>query len=137
MVGMVYSGRLEQRIGMIKEVVGSKMYNVWLDMLKRLVPGGRTHRLAVVVAGMLQYTLIISHEKEETNAKAKTMSDLFDSVFEFYNDGDLEPAIELVEKLFIDAGVNYARVNSRGDSYSIAEEAVHEFLAWENMPWER
>jgi hypothetical protein len=39
---------------MVKSVVGTKAYNVWLDMLRCLVPHGRTHRLSVLVAGMLQ-----------------------------------------------------------------------------------
>ena len=121
---------------MIKEVVGVKVYNVWLDMIRRLVPGGRTHRLSVVVAGMLQYALEISHEKEDSNAKAKKLAKLFESVCEYYDDGDIDPAIELAEDLFMDAGVNHERVSSRGESYSLAEEAVREFLAWGNMPWE-
>ena len=49
---------------MIKAVVGVKVYDVWVDMIRRLVPGGRTHRISVVVAGMLQYALEISHEKD-------------------------------------------------------------------------
>ena len=121
---------------MIKAVVGAKVYDVWLDMIRRLVPGGRTHRISVVVAGMLQYALEISHEKEDSNAKAKKLSELFELVFDYYDDGDIDPAIELAEKLFMDADANYERVSSKGDSYSIAEEAVREFLAWENMPWE-
>lgn len=121
---------------MIKEIVGAKVYNVWLDMIRRLVPGGRTHRLSVVVAGMLQCALEISHEKEDSNAKAKKLAELFESAYDYCDDGDIYPAIELTEKLFMDAGVNYERMSSRGDSYSIAEETVREFLAWENMPWE-
>ncbi len=121
---------------MIKAVVGVKVYDVWVDMIRRLVSGGRTHRISVVVAGMLQYALEISHEKEGSNAKAKKLSELFESVFDYYDDGDIDPAIELTEELFMDADVNYERVSSKGDSYSIAEEAVREFLAWENMPWE-
>lgn len=56
---------------MIKEVVGSKTYSVWTDMLKRLVPGGRTHRLSIVAAGMLQVAYEIAGEKEKSNVKAK------------------------------------------------------------------
>lgn len=50
---------------MIKDVVGVKIYNVWIDMLKRLVPNGRTHRLSVVVGGMLQFTYEVASEKAE------------------------------------------------------------------------
>ena len=119
---------------MIKEVVGTKVYNVWIDMIRRLAPSGRTHRLSVLIGGMLQYALEISHEKE--NPKAKKLSDLFEVVSEYSDDEDIEPVIEITEKLLDDAGVSYKRKSSRGDSYSIAEEAVREFLAWENMPWE-
>ena len=119
---------------MIKEVVGIKVYNVWLDMIKRLVPNGRTHRLSVIISGMLQYASEISHEKE--SPKAKKLTDLFEAVSDYSDDENIDPAIEITEKLLDDAGVSYKRKSSRGDSYSIAEEAVREFLAWENMPWE-
>lgn len=36
-------------------VVGPDTYSVWVNMLRALVPQGRTHRLAPLVAGMLQY----------------------------------------------------------------------------------
>jgi hypothetical protein len=40
--------------------------------------------------------------------------------------------------LFIDdAGVRYKRRNWKGEIYSIAEEAVYEFLRWDYIPWER
>ena len=39
----------------LKTVVGQETYDVWVDMLRRLVPEGRTHRLAPMIAGMLQY----------------------------------------------------------------------------------
>jgi hypothetical protein len=38
--------------------------------------------------------------------------------------------------MFRDAGVNFRRVNRRGDPYSIAEDAANEFMRWEDMPWE-
>jgi hypothetical protein len=41
----------------LEDVVGEKVYNVWVDMLHELVPEGRTHRLSVVVAGMLEYAV--------------------------------------------------------------------------------
>jgi hypothetical protein len=44
----------------LQEVVGTKTYSVWVEMLRELVPDGRTHRLSVLVAGMLHYALEIA-----------------------------------------------------------------------------
>ena len=118
---------------MMKAVVGAKIYNVWLDMLKSLVPHGRTHRLSVMVAGMLQYAQEVANKKAESNSKAKKLAESFESSDEEY----LDKIIEIAEKLFEDAGVRYKKKNRKGESYSIAEEAAYEFLNWENMPWER
>jgi hypothetical protein len=122
---------------MIKDVVGSKNYNVWVEMLKRLAPYGRTHRLSVVVAGMLQVAHNIAQEKERSNAKAKELSAIFESAYEHDEESGIELLRTVTELLFKDAGVRFKRVNSKGKSYSIAEEAVYQFLNWEAMPWER
>ena len=122
---------------MMKEVVGAKIYNVWLDMLKSLVPHGRTHRLSVLVAGMLQYAQEVAYKKAESNSKARKLAESFESAFESSDEEYLDKIIEIVENLFEDAGVHYQRENRKGESYSIAEEAAYEFLNWENMPWER
>jgi ribosomal protein L22 len=121
---------------MIKDVVGSKNYNVWLEMLKRLVPYGRTHRLSVVVASMLQVTYEIAQEKEELNAKARKLSSIFESANEQDEENGLEPLLKITEQVFKDAGVGFKRVNRKGRGYSIAEEAVYQFLNWDAMPWE-
>ena len=52
------------------------------------------------------------------------------------NQIEADEVIDIVENLFKDACVEHNRHNSRGEAYSIAEEAVNEFLSWENMPWE-
>ncbi len=41
-------------------VVGADTYAVWVRMLRELVPGGRTHRLSVMLAGMLHYAATIA-----------------------------------------------------------------------------
>lgn len=114
----------------------AKVYGTWMDMLKRLVPHGRTHRLSVVIAGMLQYAQVIAHEKAESNNKAKQLSAIFEESDEDDMDEDNQGLLTLAESLLTDAGVKYQRTSSRGQNYSIAEEAVHEFLHWEDMPWE-
>ena len=48
----------------LEEVVGKETYALWVDMLRRLVPDGRTHRLSVVVAGMLQYAYLIAADNQ-------------------------------------------------------------------------
>lgn len=122
---------------MIKDVVGSKNYSVWLGMLKRLVPNGRTHRLSVVVASMLKFSYEIAQEREESNAKARKLSSIFESAFEHDEENGIEPLLKITEQVFKDAGVGFKRVNRKGQGYSIAEEAVYQFLNWDAMPWER
>jgi len=122
---------------MIKDVVGSKNYNVWLMMLKRLVPYGRTHRLSVVVASMLQVTYEIAQDKEESNAKARQLSSIFENAHENDEENGIGPLLKITEQVFRDAGVGFKRVNRKGQGYSIAEKAVYQFLNWDAMPWER
>jgi hypothetical protein len=45
-------------------VVGADTYEVWVHMLRELIPDGRTHRLAVMVAGMLHYAVGIAAAKK-------------------------------------------------------------------------
>ncbi len=39
----------------LREVVGDGVYDVWVGMLRELVPDGRMHRLSVLVASMPAY----------------------------------------------------------------------------------
>jgi hypothetical protein len=107
-----------------------------MEMLRRLVPYGRTHRLSVVVAGLLQVAYEIAQEKEESNAKARQLSSIFESAFEHDEENGMNPLLKITEQVFKDAGVGFKRVNRKGQSYSIAEEAVYQFLNWDAMPWE-
>jgi hypothetical protein len=97
---------------------------------------GHAHRISVVVAGMLQVTQEIAHDKEKANAKARYLCDIFESAYEHDEENGIRPLLELTEQLFNDAGVRFKRVNSKGQDYSIAEAAVQQFLYWESMPWE-
>ena len=121
---------------MIKDVVGSKNYNVWMEMLRRLVPYGRTHRLSVVVASMLQVAYEIAQEKEESNAKARKLFSIFESANEHDDENGIKPLLKITEQVFKDAKVGFKRVNRKGSGYSMAEEAVYEFLNWDAMTWE-
>ena len=121
----------------LQDVVGKEAYKVWVDMLRELVPSGRTHRLSVVIAGMLQYSLDkaveIKHRNEEEHSVAMSLIDASDTA-------DPESIKELihdvVDRLFKDAGVKYERVSKRGDHYSVADETYNEFSCWFDYPWD-
>lgn len=120
----------------LKPIVGEQTYAVWIDMLKQLVPQGRTHRLAVVIAGMLQYASQVASKKSGKNPKEGSVeaSLLFADEFDI-EDGTAELS-DIIEQLFDDAQVPYARTSSRGDEYSIIDSAIMEYLHWRDMPWE-
>ena len=121
----------------LQDVVGKETYSVWVDMLRELLPDGRTHRLSVVVAGMLEYAVDkssqIKHRNEEEHSLAMSLVDATDT-------SDPESIKELihdvVERLFKDAGVEYERVSKRGEHYSIADEIYNEFSGWYDYPWD-
>lgn len=121
----------------LQDVVGEKTYSVWVDMLLTLVPEGRTHRLSVVVAGMLQYTLEIAYEIENVNEDEHSAAMSIMDATETADPDEIKGLIhDLVDRLFIDAGVEYERVSKRGEHYSIAYEAYNEFARWFDYPWD-
>lgn len=116
----------------LEDAVGKQIYDTWTSMLKELVPHGRTHRLAVVVASMLQYA------STQDAKKGRAVVDLLQAAHEDGEYGETSDKIEkLLERLFKDAKVKYKRTSSRGQSYSIIDDAIEEFAAWHNMRWER
>ena len=120
----------------LKAIVGEKIYSVWVDMLRHLVPEGRTHRLAPTIAAMLQYASRISYEKYGDKSEEGTAAyALYYSDEVSYEEGK-ELLLPVVERLLEDATVEYERTSSKGEHYSIAEEAIREHLNWYNMPWE-
>jgi len=118
----------------LREIVGVEVYDVWVKMLKGLVPDGRTHRLSVLVASMLAYASACSRRNldDETDpgyplaVAAEGADD--DEAFRL-----LKP---MLTQLFKDAKVKHERVSSRGERYSILWEATIEFCRWHNRPWE-
>jgi hypothetical protein len=121
----------------LQDVVGEKTYSVWVDMLSRLVPEGRTHRLSVVIAGMLQYTFEIAYEIENRNEEEHSVAMSVIDATETADPDQIAGLIhDVVVRLFDDAGVTYERVSKRGEPYSIANETYREFAAWFDYPWD-
>lgn len=117
----------------LQDVVGKETYSVWLDMLRALVPDGRTHPLSVVVAGMLQYALEVADCDAEEPSVAKSLIDSAET-----SDPDEVKSLlhDVVSQLFKDAGVTYERTAKSGEHYSIADEVYDEYVRWFNYPWE-
>ncbi len=121
----------------LKTVVGEETYSVWVAMLRDLVPGGRTHRLSVLIAAMLQYAYDVAEEKRKKDIEEGSVEDSLLSAGETGNPEEAEEAIgDVVKQLFKDAGVEYERTSARGDDYSIADSVYEEYVRWFDMPWE-
>ena len=117
----------------LQDVVGKETYDVWVDMLRELVPDGRTHRLSVVVAGMLQYALEVADSDSEELSVSKSLTDSAET-----SDPDEIKSMlhDVVSQLFKDAGVTYKRTAKSGERYSIADEVYDEFSRWFDYAWD-
>jgi hypothetical protein len=131
------ASRPRRRARSLQDVVGRDVYQTWVAMLRRLVPDGRTHRLAPLVAAMLQYALAVA---EKAGRQDEDEHSVAASLLETAEVGDASEVRTLlhdvVTKLFKDAGVGFQRTTSRGISYSIADDAYEEFLHWYDRLWE-
>jgi len=119
----------------LKPLVGEQTYAVWIEMLKQLVPQGRTHRLAVVIAGMLQYASQVASKKSGNNPKEGSVEASLLFAGELDEDESSAALAGIIEQLFQDAKVPHARTSRRGEGYSIIDESVREFIHWHDMPW--
>ncbi len=118
-------------------VVGEDTYLAWVRMLRELVPSGRTHRLSVVLAGMLHYAAAIAAADQDEEENEGSLAFCLIEATEASDPSEVEDLIhDAVVQLFKDAKVRFERTNARGERYSIAEEAYAEFIHWYDMPWE-
>jgi hypothetical protein len=121
----------------LQDVVGKETYTVWVNMLRQLVPDGRTHRLSTVIAGMLQYTFEVAERIEGINEDEHSVAMSIIDAAQSGNPDDIKGLIhDIVARLFDDAGVAYERISKGGEHYSIADEAYNEFASWFDYPWD-
>ena len=121
----------------LRSVVGAQTYSVWLEMLRTLVPDGRTHRLSIIVAGMLRHAVDVAVARFGEDAPERSAAASLIGAAEETDPEQVADQIgDLVEGLFRDAKVAGRRVNARGDQYSILDSAIQGFASWHAMPWE-
>jgi len=133
----------------LRQIVGPQIYATWIEMLSNLVPDGRTHRLAPLVAGMLHFArrravrLVGAIPPRGSLAEALAYGDDDPDALDASVDTGSVPAgsarqklSSAVARMFRDAKVRYVRTNARGDRYSIIDSVLIEFHQWDLMPWE-
>lgn len=131
------ASRPRRRVRSLEDVVGREVYQTWVDMLRRLVPDGRTHRLAPIVAAMLQYALAMAEDQDDADEAGNSVATSLLETREIADSSEVKDLLhDVVTKLFKDAGVGFQRTSSRGIAYSIADDAYEEYLHWYDMPWE-
>ncbi len=118
-------------------VVGPQMYAAWVEMVKALVPHGRTHRLSIVVAGMLEHAAGVVYRSTRGRPSQGSVAASLLAASEEADPEEIASELgDVLTRLFRDAKVSPVRVSARGDRYSIIDSALQEFVAWESMPWE-
>ncbi len=125
-----------RRTSPLRKIVGDDVYEVWVTMLKKLVPDGRTHRLSILVASMLAYASSIAWASRDTDDEDDPAYPLLAASEGVDDEEALRLMKPMLTQLFKDAKVKYERVSSRGEQYSILWEATIEFCRWHNHPWE-
>ena len=120
----------------LQDVVGKETYEVWVNMLRELVPDGRTHRLSVVIAGMLHYATAIAEQFDEEELGKDSVALSLLNANEMGPDEIKDELHDVMKRLFNDAGVTFDRVSKRGEPYSVADEAYNEYFSWYDYPWD-
>jgi hypothetical protein len=106
-------------------------------MLRKLVPDGRTHRLSVMLAGMLQYAAVMANANGDKEEDENSLAASLLEATEASDPSEVNDLIhDAVVQLFKDAKVRFERTSARGAKYSLAEGAYAEFIHWFDMPWE-
>ena len=117
-----------------KRLIGIKEYNSVIKILKTIGPNSRTHRISLFIAGILIYAIEQSSDDSKEGSLEEALRILEE---EPYNEGDEKNLVlDLINELCAEAGMNNFRESSRGEQYSISENAFYEFTRWYNMPWE-
>jgi phosphodiesterase/alkaline phosphatase D-like protein len=126
----------DKRSRNFRTIVGADTYAVWARMLRELVPDGRTHRLSVMLAGMLHYAAAIAAAANQNKKEHSLAASLIEAT-EASDPSEVEDLIhDAVVQLFKDAKVRFERASARGTKYSPAANAYEEFIHWYDMPWE-
>jgi hypothetical protein len=120
-----------------KEITGDECYSSFLNLLKEIGPDARTHRISVVMASILRFAVNQLPPDCEDGSLANALLALDQEPYLAQEQSDeYELVFDLIDSLCNEAGMLNKRESARGEDYSIAENAILEYTAWYNMPWE-
>ena len=120
-----------------KDIIGAQSYSAFLRVLKEIGPDARTHRISVVIAVMLRFALSKLPPDCEDGTLAQALLTLDQEPHLATEESEeFELLFDLIDELCREAGMRNLRESARGESYSIAENAIAEYAAWYDMPWE-
>ena len=128
---------MERMVDEFKEIVGDQHFSSFLTLLKEIGPDARTHRISVVIASILRFAVNQLPPECEDGSIAQALLVLDEEPYLAHEQSDeYELVYDLIDSLCTEVGMQNERESSRGESYSIAENAILEYVAWYSMPWE-
>ena len=128
---------MNKLVDQFKEIIGDQHFPSFFAILKDIGPEARTHRISVVIASMLRFAVNQLPADCEDGSLDQALLTLDEEPCLVHEQSDeYEMVFDLIDGLCNDAGMINERQSSRGEEYSIAENAILEFVAWYNMPWE-
>ena len=124
----------EDKLDEFRQIIGEELFGSFLKLLTEIGPGSRTHRISVVIAGILIFALDKTTDDYKKGSLAEALVVLDE---EPYSDGDEYIRVaELIDQMCQKSGMMNYRTTTRDSEHSIAENAIAEYCRWYNMPWE-
>ena len=121
----------------LKNIIGEQQYTSFLELLKDIGPDARTHRITVVIASILRFAANQIAPKCNEGTLSQALITLEEEPYLAHEQSDeYEIVYDVIDSLCTEAGMRNERESARGECYSIAENAILEYAAWYNMPWE-
>ncbi len=128
---------MNKLIDELKEIIGDQQFLSFLDLLRNIGPEARTHRISVVIASLLRFAVNQLSPDCDDSSLAQALLMLDEEPYLAHEQSDeYEMVFDLIDGLCNEAGMTNERESARGVGYSIAENAILEYAAWYNMPWE-
>ncbi len=124
----------EDKLDEFRQIIGEELFGSFLKLLTEIGPGSRTHRISVVIAGILIFALDKTTDDYKKGSLAEALVVLDE---EPYSDGDEYIRVaELIDQMCQKSGMMNYRTTTRDSEHSIAENTIAEYCRWYNMPWE-